>query len=118
MTFYRDMNDVFNAGVLVSYGWQNNFNDFQTWDAKKTYGCKCENGFRGPDCSLVECPTGKDPQGGPSGTAFLRTALDGSASTKETRDCSGRGICDYTSGICQCFKGQYGDDCSLQSALV
>jgi hypothetical protein len=36
----------------------------------------------------------------------------------EYRDCSGRGLCDYSAGLCSCFKGFYGEDCSLQSALV
>lgn len=28
------------------------------WDADKNVGCVCDLGFRGPDCRLVECPTG------------------------------------------------------------
>jgi len=32
--------------------------------------------------------------------------------------CSNRGLCDKKSGICQCFKGYTGDDCSLQNALA
>lgn len=28
-------------------------------------------------------------------------------------DCSGRGICDYTKGICKCFPGSHGDNCGL-----
>eukprot|EP00929_Paragymnodinium_shiwhaense_P110060 TRINITY_DN76773_c0_g1_i1.p2 TRINITY_DN76773_c0_g1~~TRINITY_DN76773_c0_g1_i1.p2 ORF type:complete len:243 (+),score=46.61 TRINITY_DN76773_c0_g1_i1:64-729(+) len=84
------------------------------WDAKKIYGCKCELGFRGPDCSLKECPSGDDPQGGPDGSGFDLNS-DG---ITEFRDCSGRGICDYSSGLCQCFKGYFGEDCSLQSTLI
>merc|ERR1711968_397080 len=34
------------------------------WDAKYQYGCKCDDGFRGPDCSQIECPSTKDPLGG------------------------------------------------------
>ena len=37
---------------------------------------------------------------------------------KEAVPCSNRGICDYTSGLCQCFAGQTGVDCSTQSALA
>lgn len=47
------------------------------WDAEKQVGCKCDAGFRGPDCSLQECPSGPDVMGG-----------DGST---KGRDCSGRG---------------------------
>ena len=25
------------------------------WDSNKYYGCVCDLGFRGPDCSLIEC---------------------------------------------------------------
>jgi hypothetical protein len=84
------------------------------WDATKMYGCKCEAGFRGPDCSLVECPSGADPQGGPDGDGYNVP----SSGRVEYRDCSGRGVCNYATGLCSCFKGAYGEDCSLQSALI
>jgi hypothetical protein len=31
------------------------------------------------------------------------------------RDCSGRGICDYSSGDCKCFSGYYGTQCEYQT---
>lgn len=31
------------------------------WDSDMQYGCLCDIGFRGPDCSLMECPTAEDP---------------------------------------------------------
>merc|ERR1712146_709440 len=33
------------------------------WDAMKHVGCVCDLGFRGPDCSLQECPSGRTSSG-------------------------------------------------------
>jgi len=38
--------------------------------------------------------------------------------TKENTVCSGRGLCDGTSGLCKCFKGYTMDNCSRQNALA
>jgi hypothetical protein len=73
------------------------------WDAEKHVGCKCDLGFRGPDCSLQECPSGSD-------------VLLGYGNT-QGRDCSGRGICDYSEGLCRCFTGYYGNQCQYQTIL-
>jgi len=40
------------------------------------------------------------------------------AGNKEEATCSNRGICDYETGICKCFRGYYDDDCSVQHALA
>lgn len=74
------------------------------YDANQQYGCKCDLGYRGPDCSMIECPSGEDPMGGEGGV--------------EGRDCSGRGICDYSTGVCKCFKGFYGERCDAQTNFV
>jgi len=31
------------------------------WDASRIYGCKCDVGYTGYDCSLRQCPSGDDP---------------------------------------------------------
>lgn len=74
------------------------------WDADKHMGCKCDGGFRGLDCAMRECPSGADPLG-----------ADGGA---EGRDCSGRGKCDYSSGVCNCFRGYFGERCEYQTNFV
>jgi hypothetical protein len=37
--------------------------------------------------------------------------------TKESDECSGRGLCDSETGKCNCFKGYQGASCQLQDAL-
>jgi len=75
----------------------------QPWDAMKEAGCLCDAGYRGPDCSLQECPSGQDP-------------LDGYGN-ESGRDCSGRGICDYSAGLCTFFSGFFGTRCQHQTTL-
>ncbi len=91
----KDINDHTTA-VDVSYS--------QAFDADKQFSCFCESGYRGLDCSQQECPSGPDPMGGFGGAAG--------------RDCSGRGKCDGSTGICQCFRGYYGSRCEARSTFV
>ena len=51
----------------------------------------------------VECPSGADVLKGYGNEAG--------------RDCSGRGLCDYSAGICSCFHGYYGTKCEYQTVL-
>jgi hypothetical protein len=76
---------------------------YDAYDADLQQGCKCDAGFRGIDCAEIECPSGADPLGGEGGL--------------EGRDCSGRGVCDYSSGICSCFHGFFGERCEEQTTF-
>lgn len=73
------------------------------WDSFKSMGCYCDIGYRGPDCSQHECPSGPDPLYGYGNEAG--------------RDCSGRGKCNYKTGLCECFAGFYGEACENISVL-
>merc|ERR1711871_1595563 len=50
--------------------------------------------------------------------ARAHLAYNDGAGTTEASECSGRGLCDDSSGECQCFKGYTGVDCSIQNALA
>lgn len=56
--------------------------------------------------SIDECPSDEDPK------SATNPGLD-----NEYRDCSGRGICDYTTGLCTCFEGYYGTACETAATL-
>jgi hypothetical protein len=46
------------------------------------------------------------------------TVTETTAGTKESIECSGRGLCDTSSGLCKCFRGYTGGACSRQSAIA
>jgi hypothetical protein len=85
----------------VFYGdFVSNTASYTAFDSETSMGCMCDDGRAGPDCSLVECPSTADPMSG-----------EGSESG---RDCSGRGLCDYSNGNCICFPGYFGASCETQ----
>ncbi len=52
---------------------------------------------------LQECPSRADPLGG--------------FGNESGRDCSGRGNCDYTTGLCKCYTGYHGAACDKYSVF-
>jgi hypothetical protein len=48
-------------GDATNYYYGENPNNAYTWDGKRIYGCLCDPGFSGYDCSLRTCPMGDDP---------------------------------------------------------
>ena len=76
----------------------------EPWDAMKQVGCVCDAGYRGPACDQQECPSGTDPLNG--------------YGNEVGRDCSGRGICDYSQGMCTCFTGFFGTRCQHQTTVI
>lgn len=56
LALYGDVN-----GVVQDYTYGATPNDEATWDFDVIYGCLCDEGFEGPDCSQRSCPTGDNP---------------------------------------------------------
>lgn len=48
-------------GDLAGYTYGNTPNNAITWDGFKIFGCFCDQGYTGYDCSLKTCPFGDDP---------------------------------------------------------
>lgn len=73
-------------------------------DADSSYGCFCDPGSHGADCSLSRCQSSENPMGG-KGAA-------------EGMECSGQGICNANLGECNCFPGFVGTDCGTSQAYA
>lgn len=111
--------------------------DSSTWDEDMMYGCVCDSSWSvglgsgetqqpewfGYDCSKRRCPTGDDPRTDTDETnCYNVTSAGGYGSGANGNlchvDCSNRGLCNYGSGLCECFTGYYGDNCGSISALA
>jgi len=66
-------NDDYYKTFMVSYD--------KAWDSGLQYGCKCDSGYTGADCSERECPTSFDPLDS-SCTQAIGTRNDGVYDTK------------------------------------
>jgi hypothetical protein len=88
------------AGQSASLDWLSSSLAYAAFDQDVSAGCLCDKGYRGPDCSIVECPSGADPMGGKG--------------SESGRECSGRGICGSAVGLCTCNHGFHGTACENQ----
>ena len=52
---YRASQRDLGAGTMQLYAYKT------VWDAEMMYGCVCDDGYFGPDCTLRACPIGDDP---------------------------------------------------------
>jgi len=71
-----------------------------------TYRCSCEVGWTGGDCSERLCATG------PAWFDYPR----GNEEAHLTQvQCSNKGLCDVTTGMCDCESGYFGEACEYMS---
>ena len=83
-------------GLTAPFSYGTNPNNAATWDADRIFGCLCDDGYEGFDCSLKTCEVGVD----------INTDDDSTM-----HSCSNHGICDYNTGKCTCFAGWVGNEC-------
>lgn len=50
-----------NNGDATSFTYGTDPNNPFTWDGGRIFGCHCDEGYSGYDCSLRDCPAGDDP---------------------------------------------------------
>ena len=71
--------------------------------------CSCFNGYIGADCSLMECPYGY-------AWADEADHFTGTDKAHNLAECSNRGLCDRTTGICSCESERFeGSACERKS---
>lgn len=75
-------------GVTHALRYGDNPNDPYTWDADRVFGCLCDEGYHGHDCSLRSCPHGDDPNtfNQYNELQLLRCYADGGAFSLSFRD--------------------------------
>ena len=53
--------NIRDAAVLKNDRNLHTVTSYSLWDADRVYGCVCDHGYTGYDCSLKDCPFGVDP---------------------------------------------------------
>lgn len=106
-----------------------------SWDVGMASGQTQFPEWFGADCSLKRCPSHDDPfthldethcwklnqfRDEKFGLNIMQepdydNPNSGQFGNKCHIDCSGRGICDYQSGKCECFEGSFGTACEMRS---
>jgi len=102
-----DRSTQWRAGTIVLYE-----NEFNVVDTCTTTTCTFKNALTTQDHGYDVDAVGHDIE--------YMYPVDYSAATPDytyVSQCSNRGLCDGSSGLCQCFKGYTGDNCDTISEL-
>lgn len=112
--------------------------DSTTWDEDMSFGCVCDSSWDvglysgetqvpewfGPDCSLRHCPSADDivtdyfDETVCQNVTASNSIYKGGHGNKCFVECGNRGKCDYKTGLCHCFDGFYGSDCTKRDVLA
>eukprot|EP01006_Ploeotia_vitrea_P064757 TRINITY_DN8884_c0_g1_i1.p1 TRINITY_DN8884_c0_g1~~TRINITY_DN8884_c0_g1_i1.p1 ORF type:complete len:288 (-),score=-8.20 TRINITY_DN8884_c0_g1_i1:102-965(-) len=133
----KQMARMDNALPLAPNTFYEGYDDSVTWDEDMSYGCVCDSSWTvglgngetqqsewfGPDCSMRRCPSGDDPftlivETNCTGRKAANSIHSGAEGNLCHIDCSNRGLCDYKTGVCQCFNGLYGSACNIIDATA
>eukprot|EP00981_Chlorochromonas_danica_P003533 scaffold659_cov192-Ochromonas_danica.AAC.46 len=105
-----------------------------SWDYETGQQCVCDSSwpvglqagetqqaeYFGPACQFRHCPSGDDPvtlyvnETNCEGISITGGADVGEAGNLCHVDCSNRGVCDYTTGLCTCYVGFKGVNCGTR----
>jgi len=81
-----------------------------TCSGDPTYRCECNSGWTGATCADRLCPQGRPWFAHP-------TATDEAHLDTDRQECSNRGTCDRTTGLCVCDANFEGSACNLLSCM-
>ncbi len=122
---------------IYTYGFRRDIYP-STWDADLGRVCLCDSGWTvgygagetqqaeyfGPACEFRRCPSGDDPytihvdETDCEGKSSIGGTDLGAPGNKCHVDCSNRGTCDYSTGVCHCHPGYQGANCGMRQRVV
>lgn len=136
-TSIKQMARMSNALPLAPNTFYEGYDDSTTWDEDMSFGCVCDSSWTvglgsgetqqsewfGADCSMRHCPSADDPYTLVDETSCYNITAPNSQYVGEVGnlchvDCANRGLCDYRTGVCQCFDGMYGSACNIIDATA